>query len=69
MHICIYVYRCIHIYTYMIYTPHIIYTPYIYIYIHIHIDMHTLQRPHCNVTGMMINKEDYAQMTLYQVSE
>ena len=34
-----------------------------------HISCGNLQRPHCDLTGIMINKENHPQVALIQLSE
>ena len=45
-----------------------IYT-YEYIFIILSLVLGKVQRPHCDLTGIMVNKENHPQMALVQVSE
>ena len=61
----------VYIYIYMIITSDITYI-YIYIwviYIYIYIYMGKLYRPHCDLTGIMVNKGNYPKLALFQTSE
>ena len=40
---------------------------YIYIHIHIYINLVQLQRPHCDLSGIMVYKGNHPQMALIQV--
>ena len=63
VYIYIYIYIYTHKYKYMyIYTYIYIYihiNKYIYIYIYIYIWVHKSLRPHCDLTGIMVNKENH----------
>ena len=63
----IYIYK---VYTYIIYTYiHNIHNIHIYIYNIYIIYLGKLWRPHCDLTGIMVNKGNHPQMALVQVCE